>query len=147
MLRDEIQATLNDLIRLCGDARERYEQAAAEAPDAGLAALFQELAQQRDGICRELRGLDRRLGDLPHARDPDRSTTRTLLSRLKARLSADENHALLQVCEEADAELAEGMGAALERQDLPAEVREAILRLRCEVTAAMGRLAAARTRL
>ncbi len=147
MLRDEIQATVNDLMRLCADCRDAYGQAAATAADAALTALFEQLAEQRADMALALRALDRRLGDLPHARDPDRATATRLLSRLKARLASDPDEISIELCEDADTRLADSMGEALERDDLPPEVRETVLRLQCEVTAALGRLAAARARL
>jgi uncharacterized protein (TIGR02284 family) len=148
MLRDESEVALNDLIKLADTAAETYETAARVVLDheADLAALFDELGEQRRGMEGELRAFDLSLGDLPHDADADYATVHDLYVRLRGLFSSDERRALVEECEAADQGLANGLLTAL-RLPLPEPMAATLKRYQYEVTAAIGRLAAARMRL
>lgn len=148
MLRDESEVALNDLIKLADIAAETYETAArvVAGHQADLAALFNELAEQRRAMEAELRGVDRSLGDLPHDADEDYTTVHDLYVRLRGLFSRDERRSLVEECEAEDHHLANGLLAAL-RLPLPEPIAATLRGYQFEITAALGRLAAARMRL
>lgn len=148
MLRDESEVALNDLIKLADTAAETYETAAVVMADheADLAALFVELGEQRRTMEAELRTLDRSLGDLPHDADDDYATVHDLYVRLRGLFASDERRALVDECESADQDLATGLITALHLA-LPEAMAVTLKQYQYEVTAALGRLAAARMRL
>lgn len=147
MLRDDIQVALNDVIGLCEAAAEAYERAAELAEDdQPLPAFFRAYAAERRKMAAELREDDRRLGDIPHAPDPDRSAARDVLGRLRAAFSRDHLQALIEDCEQAEQALTAGLSSVLSL-GIPADMRENLGRMRYDVTAAIGRLAAEKARL
>lgn len=148
MLRDESEVALNDLIRLADTAAETFETAARVIADheAALAALFAELGEQRRAMETELRSLDRSLGDLPHEADDDYATVHDLYVRLRGLFASDERRALVDECETVDQDLATGLITALQLP-LPEAMATTLKQYQYEVTAALGRLAAARMRL
>ncbi len=148
ILRDEWEVALNELIGLSIIAADTYETAArvVESHDGELAALFAEMAAARRSLAAELRALDRRLGDIPHATDPDYATLHDLFVRLKSLFAADERRSLIQECEAADTNLTNRLAAAL-TVTLPEPVSRTVKQSEYEVTASLGRLAAAKARL
>lgn len=148
MLRDESEVALNDLIRLAVTAAETYETSAdvVEEDDSGLAVLFREIGGERRRMARELRAQDRRLGDLPHGVDPDYTTLHDLFVRLKGLFASDERRSLIDECETADNALAARLVTAL-GVALPEATIEVLKRFQFDVTASLGRLAAAKARL
>lgn len=148
MLRDESEVALNDLIKLADTAAETFETAARVIADheADLAVLFGELGERRRAMETELRALDRSLGDLPHDADADYATVHDLFVRLRGLFASDERRALVDECEAADQDLANGLIAAL-HLPLPEAMAATLKHYQYDVTAALGRLAAARMRL
>jgi uncharacterized protein (TIGR02284 family) len=148
ILRDESEVALNDLIGLCDTAAETYETAAKVVAehDADLAALFRELGEQRRRMERELRAQDERIGDVPHGVDPDFTTLHDLFVRVKSAFAADERRTLIADCEAAENGLAARLGTAL-TLELPQQTAAILRQMHYEVTAALGRLAAAGARL
>lgn len=148
MLRDESEVALNDLIKLADTSAETYETAAqvVTGQDAGLAALFTELAGGRRAMEAELRALDRSIGDLPHDADEDYATMHDLFVRLRGLFAGDERRALIEECETADQEFSQRLLTAQQLQ-LPDTVAARLKQYHFDVTAALGRLAAARMRL
>lgn len=146
MLRSDREVALNDLLEAADAAARQYEQAAETSRHVELAALFAELAPTRRLLERRLTERIRGLGALPHAPDPDREAARQVVARLRAALSPDEERTLIEECEEADRRLAERMAEALALGPA-AEQAEAIRRWQSDLTAALGRLAAAKARL
>lgn len=148
MLRDEAEVALNDLIGLAITAAETYETSARVVAehDAALAAMFEDIAGERRRMATDLRALDRRLGDLPHAVDPDYTTLHDLFVSLKGMFASDERRAVIDECESADNALAARVVSAL-TLPLPETVTTALRQLQYDVTATLGRLAAVRARL
>lgn len=148
MLRDESEVALNDLIKLADTAAETYETAARVVVEheGDLAALFAELGEQRRRMEAELRAMDRSLGDLPHDADEDYATVHDLFVRLRGLFASDERRALIDECETADQELAARLLSALTLR-LPEAMAARLKQYQYEVTAALGRLAAAKMRL
>ncbi len=148
MLRDEAEVALNDLISLANTAAETYRTAAdvVRAHDGELAALFDEIGTDRQGMMAELGVQDRRIGDTPHGVDPDYTTMHDLFVRFKSMLAHDERRALIEECEAAEHALAERLVSALEL-DLPDATGDMLRRFQYDVTASLGRLAATKARL
>lgn len=146
MLRDETEVALNDLIGLAETSAQAYQRAAEGLDRAEFRTLCAELAGQRQAMAGKIRTHDRRLGDLPHAQDPDLSTARDLFAHLKAALASDHHRALLEDCEAADNQLAERLATALDLP-LPDATASLMRGMRFEVLAAVGRIAAAKARM
>lgn len=146
MLRDDREVALDEVITLCGEAADRYADAAGQVNDAELQALFEEFSGQRRIMAETLSDHLRGLGALPRAPDPDAETAHRLIGRLKAALSSDERLTLIEECEHADGIIATRLAAAAD-VDLPAETRRRLRVYHGEVIAALGRLAAAKARL
>ncbi|WP_142846912.1 PA2169 family four-helix-bundle protein [Telmatospirillum sp. J64-1] len=147
MLRDDLELTLDQLISLCNDAWEDYEEAAAATEDAEMSALFTELAMQRREMAEVLKRQVRRMGERPRDRDTNLGAAERLLTRIRAAFARDPRLALLEECERADGRIAAKMAHALNTVDLRAEDRDILTRYHGDVTASVGRLAALRTRL
>ena len=148
ILRDEWEVALNDLIGLSITAADTYETAVrvVEDQDRDLAALFAEMAAARRRMASSLRAVDRRLGEMPHAVDPDYATLHDLFLRLKSLFAKDERRSLIEECELADSQLAGRLATAL-TAPLPEPASQAVRQIEYEVTASLGRLAAAKARL
>lgn len=148
ILREEWEVALNELIGLSITAADTYETAArvVEQDDSELGALFAEMAAARRSLAAELRALDRRLGDIPHAVDPDYATLHDLYVRLKSLFAKDERRSLIDECEAADTQLANRVASALTTA-LPESVERIVRQSEYELTASLGRLAAAKARL
>lgn len=148
MLRDESEVALNDLIKLSDTAAETYETAARVVgeEDADLATLFAELGAQRRRMEADLRAMDRSLGDLPQDADEDYATVHDLFVRLRGLFAADERRTLIVECETADQDLSVRLMSAL-NLTLPEAMAARLKQEQYEVTAALGRLAAAKMRL
>lgn len=148
ILRDESEVALNDLIGLCDTAAETYETAARVVAehDADLAALFRELGADRRRMEADLRAQDERIGDVPHGVDPDYTTLHDLFVRLKSAFAADERRTLVAECEAAENQLVARLATALALA-LPQQTAAILRRMHYDVTAALGRLAAAGARL
>ncbi len=95
MIRSESQVALDEVQQACRHAARLYEEDADIIDAAPLAALFRELAQQRERMADRLERQLRRLGELPSALDEDRETLSRVKDRLQARLSVDECRTLL----------------------------------------------------
>ncbi|MBW7849733.1 MAG: DUF2383 domain-containing protein [Rhodospirillales bacterium] len=145
MLRDEVEVALNELVDLAEASAEAYARAAELAGDSELIAMFRGLEERRREMAEEIRNHDRRLGDIPHAPDPDKSTARDLWARFRAALAFNAGQELLASCEAAEEHLAQRMASALDLPP-PEAPAELIRHLQYEVVATVGRLAALRAR-
>lgn len=147
MLRDETEVALNDLIGLTEAAAQAYERAAKALEGEEVRDTCAALARQRLGMANDIRAHDRRLGDIPHAPDPDLSTARDVFAHLKAALASDHHLALLEDCEAADSQLVERLADALDLSPLPEATATLLRQMRFDVVAAVGRVAAVKARL
>jgi uncharacterized protein (TIGR02284 family) len=141
MLLDDRQVALNDVIIVCKDSAERYQDIADSIEDAKLSAWFQALARQRQDAAEVLEDHVRQLGYLPREPDTDRETLDSLVTHFKALFAEDERLTVLDTCEQAEREVAARVATALQ-QDLPESTLADLRRLHAATVDAQDRLAA-----
>lgn len=143
MLMSDREVALDEVIVACKDAAHRYRSIAGSVHGAELAALFQDLAEQRQTVAEKLGAYLRELGYLPREPDADKETVQELFSKAKAVLAEDERIVLVEDCEHIEAQIAELTATALS-QPLPEQVLATLGRLQETVAGARERLATAK---
>jgi len=147
MIRDERAVILDDILVLCEEAADQYEDGRNRIDrDEWLSGLFARLARERHEMAMEVEQHIRRFGDLPSEPDADDETVERLLSRLKSALTDDVRLALLDERINTEKELVFLIGRAME-QSLPAETRLMLRRLHQLALAAQHELATAKERV
>jgi uncharacterized protein (TIGR02284 family) len=144
MLRDDKQTALNELIVTCKDAADRYHDSAQVTHDTNLSALFQRLGERRYEIARKLEDQLRNLGDLPRNPDSDLEAIESLVTRVKAALSPDDQSTLIEERERGEVAIGEKISAAL-ATDLPPETQSLLRELSDEVASTTIELRAAKS--
>jgi uncharacterized protein (TIGR02284 family) len=130
LLRNELQTALHDVVLACLETADGHEAAATILADDPLAATLREWAQQRREAAARLGDVLRGLDDLPPEPDADLETVRELATWVKAALSPDQRHTVLEERRAAEAHLLETIEQALARPDLPEPARALLLNLR-----------------
>ncbi len=143
LLRDERQMAVSAVETLCLETADHYAAAARRTDDAGLAQLFDTLAQQRRQLAAELAAQIRALDDLPQQPDPDREAVEEVFSGIKAFLSGDARAVLVGERERAEEDLAAAASAALRHAQGP-QMHDVLRRILAHAEAAMRELAAVR---
>jgi hypothetical protein len=143
MMRDDLQVALNDVVVALQDAADGHEQAREQLGDRSeadrLARLIEAHGREAETIGEQLRAL----GDRPREADPEYEAALGLFSRLKAGLAPDEVQSLLEDRAEAEARVAEAADLALERDDVPEDVVDVLIKVRDHARAAAGELGSA----
>jgi uncharacterized protein (TIGR02284 family) len=130
LLRNELQTALHDVVLACLETADGHETAATILADDPLAATLRGWAQQRREAAARLGDVLRELDDLPPEPDADLETVRELATWVKAALSPDQRHTVLEERRAAEAHLLETIEQALARPDLPEPARALLLNLR-----------------
>jgi uncharacterized protein (TIGR02284 family) len=122
MDRDDVIATLNDLIATCRDGDEGFRTCADAIKNPQLKSFFEQKAQRCALGTRQLQDKVRELGG-----DPGRSgSTAGALHRfwinIRTTLARTDEHAILDECERGEDAAKRSYEAAL-KKDLPADVR------------------------
>jgi uncharacterized protein (TIGR02284 family) len=146
MLLDDRQVALNDVIVVCKDTADHYQDIACRIENTRLSALFQALSRQRRRAAEVLEDRVRQLGYLPREPDTDRETLESLVTHFKALLAENKCLTLLETCEQAEREVAARVSTALQ-QDLPDHTLADLRRLHAAVIDAQNRLAAEKAKL
>lgn len=141
LLRDERQMAVNEVERLCFEAADYYDDAAGRADEA-LAALFRELADQHRQYAAALAEHIRALDDLPRQPDPDREAFDVVVNSLRALLSGDTRHTLIEERKQTEQALANAAQEAL-RHELSAEAKGLLNEILAHAQNAIARLDAA----
>ncbi len=145
MFLDDRQVALNDVIVICKDTADRYQDIADSIEEAELSAWFQDLSRQRQGAAKVIEDHVRQLGYLPREPDTDRETLESLIIHFKALLAEHERLTLLETCEQAERDVAARVSIALQ-QDLPEDTLADLRRLHALVSDTQNRLAAERAK-
>jgi uncharacterized protein (TIGR02284 family) len=140
LLRNELQTALHDVVLACLETADGHEAAAAILADDPLAATLRAWAQQRREAAARLGDVLRELDDLPPEPDADLETVRELATWVKAALSPDQRHTVLEERRAAEAHLLEAIEQALARPDLPEPARSLLLELRAAAARAHEQL-------
>jgi uncharacterized protein (TIGR02284 family) len=117
---------LNDLIEINNDRIEGYEKAAKETSDNDLRALFTEMASQSRQFAAELRALVKSEGEKPAEGTTFRGKIYRKWMDVKATFSGDSRKSVLAACEFGEDAAQRAYKAALEADDLTADVRSVI---------------------
>jgi len=128
MAYDEtIRETLNNLIQVCLDSEQGYQQAAQLVRASDYGALFTQLAGQRHQFASELQGLVDLLGERPKTEGSVLGVVHRTWVDLRTALTQPSDEAILEECQRSEASAMTTYSAALQEL-LPANVREAIRR-------------------
>jgi len=134
MDRDDVIATLNDLIETCKDGEEGFRSCADGVKNAQLKVFFEHAARRCDEGARQLQAVVREMGG-----DPERSSSAAgALHRawvnIKSTITGMDDAAILAECERGE-DVAKASYEKALRQDLPGDVRMLIERQFGEVKA------------
>lgn len=140
MLMDERQIALNDVIVACREAADHYGEVADGLEGGALAELFREYGRRHEDFASQLEEHIRRLGVLPRDLNADRELIERLITGIKATLSGDRRRMLIENREQAEAQIAALISAAL-KQNLPDETKSLLDRIQDEVEDIRSRLA------
>jgi hypothetical protein len=120
MLRDERQIALNEAVEASLHAAHVHDRGAELLGEDVLG--LRELAAQRRRDGEILAEHVRRLGDLPIEPDPEYEVATDIVSQIKAALTEDQRHLVIERSNAAEETLAAALREAL-RHDLPPETR------------------------
>lgn len=128
----QVVAVLNDLIQVAHDGERRFQLAVQGTTDTDLQGLFHRYADQRASFVEELEGQVRRLEGKPAGGGTVfGSMHRGWLNMKHAFSRSDE--AVLKECERGEAAALQAYDIALQRADLPSEIRSLIKRQREDI--------------
>jgi uncharacterized protein (TIGR02284 family) len=140
-------STINDLIETLKDGQEGFRAAAAGVKSPDLRAQFTEYSNQRAQYSGELQALARTLGDPnPENSSSVASTVHRGWINLKAAVTGQDDHSILEECERGEDVAVDAFRSAL-AADLPANVRAIVQRQSVGVQAAHDRVKALRDAL
>jgi uncharacterized protein (TIGR02284 family) len=137
-LRDPTESAVNGVKSCAEKSAHLYEDAAKRASDPEVRELFDRVAAERRALTRRLSDEVRSMGELPEDPDPDAEFVHRVVNAVRA-FFAEEDRALLEDRERAEAELAEAIESALS-----VEVEGGLRRL---LVVTQQRIAALRARL
>ena len=134
MDRNDVIATLNDLIETSRNGEEGFRQCADTVKKAALKSFF----EQKAGRCREavvqLQQIVREMGGDPETHSSASGTMHRFWVSIRSSLSGMDDHAILDECERGEDVAKRSYEKAL-AQDLPGDARRVIERQYAEVKA------------
>jgi hypothetical protein len=144
-LRDEWEIALNEVLGLCVEAADHYEDAARRLAGAGeahaVAGLLDRTAERRRCQARRLETVLRAHDELPKDPDPDAELVHRATQWVKAIVATDEERALLEARLQQETRLAETVDAAL-TGDLPVDAARCLGDIARDVASQRARLTA-----
>jgi uncharacterized protein (TIGR02284 family) len=135
-----IASVLNSLIETCKDGQYGFQSAAETVKNADLKSLFSQLSAQRHQFVGELQQLVRALGEETEKSGSVAGSLHRGWIDIKAALSSGDEHAILAECERGEDSAVGEYRAALDHDDLPANVGLVIRRQYTGVQAAHDRV-------
>ncbi len=134
MERDDVIATLNDLIETSRDGEEGFRQCAESVKSAALKTFF----EQKSARCREavtqLTQIVREMGGDPEKSSSMSGTMHRFWVSVRSSITGMSDHAILDECERGEDVAKRSYEKAL-AQDLPGDVKRVIERQFAEVKA------------
>lgn len=127
--RDQLVDALNGLIHIVEDSHEGYRQAAENATDDGMKALFNDVAAQRGAIVRDVQRLVAAQGGAPGMGGTVTGGALRFFLDLKQAVLGHDRAALLDGIDRGETECLRLYDETLD-QDIPAEVRSMLARHR-----------------
>lgn len=110
---------LNDLIEITRDGQEFYQSAAEHVDNPRIRTLFQDMAQAKSALVRDLSAEVRVSGDRPARHGTFSGSMHQAYGNVKARLSSDGETAYIDELEEAEDRLLAAFDEAIKDADSP----------------------------
>jgi len=139
--RDAVVDMLNDLIRVTEDSHLGYQRAAEDAADAALKELLNDIAAQRGAIVRDLQARVAALGGAPEATGTFLGGAHRMVEEIKAVFGARHQDAIVADIVRTEMETLGRFEREAERNDLPVEVRAALMEHAVRIQADRERVA------
>lgn len=127
MDKDEVIATLNDLIETSKDGAEGFRSCAENVRDVQLKTLFADRARGCDAAAVELQNIVRSLGGDPETRSSLSGTLHRRWIDIKSAIAGHDELAVLEECERGEDVAKRSYSQALEKV-LPPEIRAVVER-------------------
>ena len=124
--------SLNELIEIARDGKRFYEEAAGKVDDAGLKALFTQVAGVKAAIVNELSGAVQAVGGEPETSGTVIGSMQQFYGKMRAALG-DTEYGYVAELEESEDRLLEAFQETVEDPNTPAQAREVATRLLPEV--------------
>lgn len=139
MDKDEVIATLNNLVETCKDGQNGFRTAAEGVKNAALTTLFNTYSQQRGQFAAELQNEVRKCGG-----DPEKTgSTAAALHRgwinIKSVVTGEDEGAVISECERGEDSAVKSYEEAL-KKDLPSDLRAIVERQFSKVKEAHDRI-------
>jgi len=134
MERDDVIATLNDLIETSRDGEEGFRQCAGTVKNPNLKPFFERKAERCREAVGQLTQIVREMGGDPEKSSSMSGTMHRYWVSLRSSISTMSDHAILDECERGEDVAKQSYEKAL-AQDLPGDVRRVIERQYAEVKA------------
>lgn len=118
----------NDLIQICTDGRDGYNNAAENVGDMDMEKKFREFAQQREGYIRELQRLVRLLnGETREEGSASASLHRAWID-VKSSFTSGDREAIINACVTGENSALKEYESALEDESITSEAKDVIER-------------------
>jgi len=127
MDKDEVIATLNDLIETSKDGAQGFRSCAENVSDMQLKTLFADRARDCDGAAGELQDIVRSLGGDPETKSSLSGTLHRRWLDIKSAIAGHDELAVLEECERGEDVAKRSYSQALEKV-LPTEIRAVVER-------------------
>jgi uncharacterized protein (TIGR02284 family) len=134
MDRDDVIATLNDLIETSRDGEEGFRQCAETVKNPSLKLFFEQKAERCREAVTQLTRIVREMGGDPEKSSSMSGTMHRFWVSLRSSISAMSDHAILDECERGEDVAKRAYETAL-AQDLPDDIRRVVERQYAEVKA------------
>lgn len=138
MINEDAVKTLNHLIKACNDSYNAFREAAAHAGREELVQFFHNESVSRAHMQEDLQTEVLRLGGDPEVEGTDTGVLRSVWISLKGTLNINEASFLKNIAASEEMVL-EHFDTAL-NNELPAEIRELVLRMRNSIEETLERL-------
>lgn len=126
MNMNDIRSALNDLIETCKDAQEGFIGSAEKLKDTEIRTLFLKLSRQRSQFAGELQSEVTKIGGEPATSGTTGGAIHRGWVGMKAALSSDSDHAILEEAERGEDGAVKNYREALNK-DLPSDLRRIVL--------------------
>ena len=134
MERNDVIATLNDLIETSRDGEEGFRQCAETVKNPNLKPFFEQKAERCREAVTQLQQIVREMGGNPETGSSTSGTMHRFWVSLRSSITGMNDHAILDECERGEDVAKQSYEKAL-AQDLPGDVKRVIERQFAEVKA------------
>jgi uncharacterized protein (TIGR02284 family) len=125
---DKAIACLNNLIETCKDGQDGFRTAAESVARPDLKTLFNTFSQQRAQFAAELQNEVRRLGGDPEKTGSVAASLHRGWIDIKSAVTGKDDNAVIAECERGEDSAVKNYEAAINDENLPANLREVVRR-------------------